>query len=299
MGYTLEVNNIWKWLTVDWSTLINYYWQDFNPTNPSLPSTYSDVWTYWTTTNFDLSWFQPWHEVWCYVWEIRFTDSYSWDIYWEFLRSSNGWVNWESLWQYGWSISWSSNSWRFWWMYFWVDFDEIWDWYSHYKVYLHWVGSGLSNISEYSPTFTVSNLSIDSTDHYSWYMWVEWSHLCYVDASHYIRWNYGREWFKHKIAYDGNFSEFVWTDYSWKIWLENNVARRIYYVDRYWYKRRTYEARNRYGYTSWQWYRPSNAVEWSIYVSDWWYEDWYAHLCFVNSNWYLMRILNWPPGWIA
>lgn len=295
MSYSLITNSIWKWITIDGSVMQTFYWDDFNPTEFTRPTSFSSVWTSWTTTNFDLSWFQPWHEVWCHAWLIDVNSSYTWTLYWEFLRSKD-WNSWSNTWTISWYLNVSSWYYQAWYAYFWVDWDEIRDWYGYYKMHITW----LSDIDFYSPTFTVSNLSIDSTDHYSWYMWVEWSHLCYVDASHYSRWFYGREWFKHKIAYDGNYSEFVWTDYSWKIWLEPDVARRIYYVDQYWYKRRTYEARNWYGYTSWQWYRPSNAVDWSIYVSDWWDAgDWYAHLCFVNSNWYLMRILNWPPSWIA
>lgn len=295
MSYSVRTNSIWKWITIDGSVMQVFYWDDFNPVQFSRPSSLSSVWTTWTTTNFDLSWFQPWHEVWCHVRLIDLGSSYSWTLYWEFLRSSD-WNSWQNLWTMAWDVS--ASSWQYWawYAYFWVDWDEIWDWYNYYKMHLTW----LSDIDFESPTFTVSNLNIDSTDHYAWYIRVEWSHLCFVDASHYYRWTYGREWFKHKIAYDGNFSQYVWTEYSWMMWLETDVVRRIYYVDQYWYKRRTYEASNRFWYPSWQWKSVWSNYKWKIYVSDSWdAEDWYAHLCFVNQNWYLMRILNWPPSWVA
>lgn len=283
-------NSIGKWITVDGSVLHNYYWDDFNPTNPTRPSSWSSVWTSWTTSDFNLSWFQPWNEVWCHARQLDLSSHYSWTLYWEFLRYNWWWVN---SWTLSWYIDWWPDVYWWWYCYFWVDDDEIRPWYSKYKVHVYW----LSDIDFYSPEFTVSNLSIDSTLHDAWYMRVEWSYLCYTDWTWWELGNYN-QWYKHKIKYDSNFSEYVWTDYSWMIWLQTDVIRRIYYVDQYWYKRRTYEAQNWYNYPSWQW-----RSVWSTYKGKircpWNYDDasdWYWHLCFVNQNWYLMRILNWNPN---
>lgn len=291
MTWSTNLFKVWKWITADGSTLIVWYWQDFNPNEPTFPS-WSSVWVYDETYSFNLSWFQPWHEVMtCMCWvEVNNT---SWRMYLEALRSSD-WTNWENAWYYWYmdiDSSWGSAAI---WCWIWVDRDEIRPWYPYYKFHAYW-----NWYDDETQIVTISNLNIDSTDHQSWYMWVEWSHLCYVDASHHYWWAYYRDWFKHKIAYDWNFSEYVWTDYSWKIWIETDVIRRIYYVDQYWYKRRTYEARNWYWYTSWQWRSVWSSYKWKIYVSDWLTpSDWYAHLCFVNQNWYLLRMLNWPVWWV-
>lgn len=299
MSYSILSNSVWKWVQVDWTTIHTYYWDDFNPTNATRPSSFSSCWTTWTTTNFDLSWFQPWHEVWCAVWQFQFSNSYLWTLVQHFMRSSD-WVHWENRWTFELPIDWWANHYSGWYIYFWVDDDEVRPWYTYYKVKYEWSWTGLNDLREESPIFTVSNLSIDSTLHKSWYFRVQWSHLCYTDWTWWELWNRWY-WYKHSIAYDGNFSEYVWTDYSWYVRLETDVVRRIYYVDEYWYKRRTYEARNWYNYPSWQWYRPWDAVYWSIWCP-WDYDDadeWYWHLCFVNQWWYLMRILNWPPSWVA
>ena len=72
---------------------------------------------------------------------------------------------------------------------FWVDKDEIRPWYSNY--YVHYNSStDLSNQVCIYPTFTASNLSIDSTLHRSGYMWISWNHLCYTDNTWDEIWQY-------------------------------------------------------------------------------------------------------------
>ena len=307
-SYYVDYNEVWKWFYLDWWWTQNVFWEDFNFASiNNLAGGQYDTLVYDITSSFNLSWFQPWHEVaWCWMrfkreWQWS-TSSYKQYFHFWFLRSKN-WSNWEEWWNYDSYINWPSVSYESWtqWLslcwYVWIDDDEIRDWYPYYKFHVQ------SNDWEYkedSTTFTVSNLSIDSTLHNSWYLWVQWSHLCYTDWTWFEMWN-PWYWYKHAIAYDGNFSEYVWTSYSWAIWLERDVIRRIYYIDQYWYKRRTYEASNWYWYPNGQWYRPSSSVPWRIWCP-WNYdyaEDWYWHLCFVNQNWYLMRILNWPPWWVA
>ena len=61
MALTEEYNEVWKWLSVDWSVIFDVYWKMFDPNLPSVPA-----WTITVhdeTTNFDLSWFQQWNEV--------------------------------------------------------------------------------------------------------------------------------------------------------------------------------------------------------------------------------------------
>lgn len=304
--YSITYNEVWKWFNMKDSTVANVFWEDFNFNmdwmNVVDDDPYADC-VYNKTTNFDLSWFCVWHEAVAFDGTIkRDWPAPSYDQYYrmEFLRSTD-WVYWSTWWR---DRSWLSRGsleegqYSWWWTmyYVWVDDDEIRPTYSYYKFYFY---SEDWEWDFYSPTFTVSNLSFDTSLHKSWYLRVEGNHLCYTDGSWWELWNYWY-WYKHKIAYDGWYSSYVWTDNSGMIRLETDVVRRIYYVDQYWYKRRTYPASNRYNYPSWQWYKPSNSVYWKIW-SPWDWdaaEYWYWHLCFVNQTWYLMRILNWPPGWV-
>ena len=302
-SYSVDYNASWKWFYDSNWNLVNVYWEDFN-----FIASWSPDMSDWATlisgvsTSFDLTGFQPWHEVMVYACRVHrewpwqsLTQNYTVD----FLRSSN-WSSWSTWWYFNTSVHWDSideTQYAWWtvWQYSWIDDDEIRPWYNYYKTHVYssdWL------VDVYSPTFTVSNLSIDSSLHPYWHLWVEWSRLCYIDWTGWELWNNGY-WYKHRIAYDSWYSDYVWTDKSWSIWLEDWVARRIYYVDEYWYKRRTYEASNRYWYTSWQWYYSWTMYKWGIWCP-WNYasaSDWYWHLCFINPNWYRMRILNWPPQW--
>lgn len=279
MGYTVTYNRIWKWITDD-NGSYNIYGVDFNP----------DIWDDWmlewslsvknSTTSFDLSNFQHWTEVWCSVVRIEFDSAYSGRLWGDFER-----YDWS--WRYSWYFSWNRSgiTWTDIYMYFWVDDDEVRPWYTKYRIHYYstdWV------IDFYSPEFTISGLSFDSSLHDSWYMRVEWSHLCYTDATH---WSRG---YKHIIAYDSSYSTSVWSDNKWYIRLDSSDNLRIYYVDRNWYRRRTYSSDTWYGWNRNVW----SSNKWYMWVSNWSsQEDWYGYLCFIAPNWSKRRILNWPPAW--
>lgn len=303
--YSVTYNKVGKGFNrSNWEVCV-VYWNDFNFNFDFDLSNDEDAeLIYSSTSSFNLSGFQVWNEVvwfafriWRQPWPAP---AYTQYFNMEFMRSSN-WSSWSVWWRDSSSIYWESipsEDWRSWaWhaYYAWVDDDEIRTWYTYYKFHIY---SDDWEFNFYSPTFTVSSLSFDSTLHSSWYIWIEWRYLCYTDWTWWEMWN-PNQWYKHKIKYDSSFSEYVWTSYSWKIWLQTDVIRRIYYIDEYWYKRRTYEAQNRSGYPSWQWryvwtsYRGRIWCPWNYDYAD----AWYWHLCFVNQNWYLMRILNWDPNW--
>lgn len=281
MGYTVVYNNIWKWVAIDWSTMQTFYGDDFNPTQFDRPDSRTTITATNETTSFDLVNFQQWHEVWCAVTQIEFDSDYSWYLWGDFERYSGGW--WDYDWYYWWNID--SASWQWFYMYFWVDDDEIRPWYTKYRIHYNsadWV------IDFYSPEFTVSNLSFDNSLHDSWYMRVEWSHLCYTDGTHWSR------WYKHIIAYDGSYSSSVWSSNAWHIWLDEWDNLRIYYVDRNGYRRRTYSSDSRYWWNRNVW----SSNKWYMWSSDGSDAiDGYWHLCFVAPNWSKRRILNWPPVW--
>lgn len=294
--FVTAYNDVWKWFQFDWGTPRILYWQDFNPLD-QWDGSADNCTVYQPTSNFDLSWFQVWHEVVC--WAFKLYRYWPWDALVQrrtlkFLRSSD-WVSWAGSWlvqtlvEERDAISSWQDSYARWAWYFWIDFDEIWDWYDYYKINVS-SSDWLINID--SPVFTVSNLNIDSVRHKAWCMWVDGANLHFVDG---IRYN---EWYTHTIAYDWNYNSYVWTDYAGMIWLDPNTTRRIYYVDEYWYKRRTYQASNWYGYPWWR--SVSTDYAGKIWVAQSWNADTgYWHLCFVSSAWDVLRILNWPPWWVA
>lgn len=282
MAYT-TYNKIWKWIIVNWTLMQDFYGADFNPTNFVFPS-WDSVSAYQETTNFNLSWFQPWHEVWCAV--LTFAPEWwTGTLYGDFYRD---WVYWWYTSRY---VNDSSAAEWCVYMYFWVDKDEIRPWYSNYYIHYYstdWV------IDFTSPTFTASDLSIDSTLHKSWFLWVSWNNICYTDNAWDEIWQ-DWYWYKHKIAYDSWYSSFVWASHAGSLWLDSDDNLRIYYVDEQWYKRRTYMSDERYWGDVNIW--PYSSRRWSmrVWVSS--AEYWYWYLCFIAPNWSKRRILNWPPAW--
>jgi len=291
--YSCSYIDIWKWLQFDWWSTWILYWDDFNPTDQSdYDADHCTV--YQATTSFNLSWFQPWHEVWACTWEIK--RDWPWSaltqtVWMDFERYDG---NWHIAWDLRYSVNRNSiiesqSSRRWWWCYFWIDKDEIRPWYSKYRVHVY---ASDGTWSYYSPEFTVSSLSIDSTLHPAWYLWIEWSHLCYTDNTWDEIWQnwYG---YKHKIAYDNSYSYNVWSSNKWYIWLDTDNSLRIYYVDAVWVRRRTYASKERYGWDVRVW----SSNKWYIWVGVQRAEDWYWHLCFIAPNGSKRRILNWPPAW--
>ena len=270
---------IWKWIDIDWSEFYNFYGKDFNPNVPS-PPTWTTTWVYNETSTFNLAWFQPWHEVWCCVVIIKnnWSSSRTQHIYADFYQWSS------NTWTYD-AGNVTVDAWGEWmlYVYFWVDYDEIWSWYSNYRV--EW--QMLDDSKDAS--FSVSGLSIDSTRHSSWYLWIEWNHLCYIDATY-----SSTQWYKHKIQYD---SYNWWSWEPWYIWIPtSSTDQRIYYTDAYWTVRRTHVASDRYSptWTPNTWYVWTQYA-WKMRVPTWDMEDGYWYLCYVDSGWYKRRMGNWEP----
>jgi len=288
MGVSLTYHGIWKWVEVDGSLFQYYYWEDFNPTNNSRPSYWTSIEAYEQTGTFDLSWFQPWHEVGCWVWvlESDSESSVNFTLYGDFQRLKN-W-SWTTSWNYGWRDTISSNKTFAWYMYFGVDDDEIWDWYTTYRI--RWRGTAWSDtIWPIYSNFTVTNLNIDSNLYEAWCLRVDWAHLYYTDWTH---WDY---WYLHRIAYDSSVYDYVGRDCAWSIWLKDtwwNDRKHIYYVTENWYKTRTY------WFQEWYWWDVNvwSQYRWSIRVPTWDADRWYGHLCYVTATGQKLRVLNWPPN---
>ena len=276
---SLSYTGIGKWIEIDWSEFYNFYGRDFNPNVPTLPTNWTTASAYDETSTFYLSWFSVWNEVWCYVFNIdTWGVAGSWYVESEF-QVYRWW--WATTWDYSWNFSTSSPKWM-WYMYFWIDDDEIWDDATNYRI--------LTN-REYEwewenwiiTTFSVSGLSFDSTLHNSWYLWIQWNHLCYTD---WTRWNRG---YKHIINYDSWYDGWTWE--PWYIWLPSSANGKIYYTDAYGNVRRTHSSYSRYGWSSY----PSSAVPWKMRIPTGWMEDWYWYLCFVDGDGELRRLWNGEP----
>lgn len=273
----LTYHKIGKWIEIDGSTFYTFYGKDFNPNVPN-------IWWWWTTitasdetTSFNLTWFQPWNEVWCIVLTFDITNDCTLYIEYEFQQ----YIWW---WQTSWAYSdtyyvWAPQTYSY--LYFGVDYDEIWDNTNQYRIVVNRECSDGTWENWIINNFTVSNLSIDSGYHNSWYLWIEWNNLCYTDA---IFWSM---WFKHKINYDTWYN--WWSGDPWYIWIPSWTTWRIYYTDAYGTVRRTHLADSRYGWS--RYWSP-----WYIYVSNGWdASDWYWYLCFVDGNGELRRLWNWVP----
>jgi len=283
-NFTNVKMQLWKDLK-GWGTTNTINWVDFNP-NITRGSSWdqADSYVIDQTTSFDLSGFQNWHEV-CvamYMFENNTwsTTSNTMTIRWE--KSTDWWSSYQLMYYYNRTQTVADWAWYAFYSYIGIDWDEIWDDSSHYRVRFLQNGSVQQTIN-----FTTSNTSINSTLRRAGYLWVEWHYLHYTD------WSKGNwTWYEHTIAVDTSYSSFVWTDHKWYIWLDDSwINRRIYYVDEYWYKKRTYEA------GIWYWWNTSVWTDSKWYMRvPWlvWASYWYWYLCFVWNNWYKYRIMNWP-----
>ena len=272
---------IWKWVMTDWSLFYDFYGKDFNPNVPSMSSSLTSAWIYDETSTFNLTWFQPWHEVWCSVAIITNNDTSSRTQYVSVSFQQNNSTTW--TYNFGNVTVWPNWAWKVYYVYFWIDYDEIWSGISSYKV----IWDMLDDSAQAS--FSVSGLSIDSTKHSPWYLWIEWNHLCYTDATY-----SSTKWYKHKIQYD---SYTWWSWEPWYIWIPtSSTDQRIYYTDAYWTVRRTHVASDRYSptWTPNTWY-VGTQYAWKMRVPTWDMEDGYWYLCYVDSWWYKRRMWNGTP----
>lgn len=290
MSVSLEYTWIGKWIDVDGSLFQYYYWEDFNPTNKTRPTSWETCEAYEPTSTFDLDWFQPWHEVGCGIFILNndWDSNATFTMSWSFQRLKN-WT-WSTSWTYWWTSKTIKAHDRYaGYMYFGIDDDEIWSWYTSYRIRWIWAASTWDTWEVYS-NFYVSNMDIDSSLYPSGCLRVDWSHLCYTD------WTWWGEWYIHKIAYDSNVYQYVGTEYKGYIWMEDSWAtamKHIYYITEYGYKTRTYWYQQRYWGNRNVWTR----YAWSIWIPTWDETYWYGHLCYVTAEGQKLRVLNWPPAW--
>ena len=274
--FWLKLNEYWD----DFS----WGWESFNPNwNPNIWDWYN-LWVNSVKTSFWLSSALPWHEVmiWVVSWMIE-EQAVSWNYRYH-IDFRRDWVivPWRE-WNYYYD---PDNSWTWWWYSAWV-----WFWYASWEIrnntidesfscYIACYRPNWSKIFDEEKYFTITWVDQEKMeDHGSWYMWVDWSKLCFTC------WN----WFTQEIW--GEQVKIVWSQYTWCIWYDPNDLNRLQYIDEIWNHKRTHQ-----GYTTddWRWWLGNwryvgTQYAWRIYMN--W--DWHTtYIYFVNNDWYMVRLWN-------
>lgn len=292
MALTVIYNNIWKWLSVDWSVVFDVYWKMFDPNLPSVPS-YDEISVHNPTTSFNLLWFQPWLEVSLWLIEIaNRTSSYiEWVAYcYMQQRIWGSWVTADSSEVYLWWVDLPAESGgeyylQSFWVWMWVDPDEYRPWITEYRY--KWE---LAWDTFYSPTVTISNLSFDTSAHPAWYLWVEWDNLCYVPPSYYS--GSSDTGYKHIIMEDYWYSG--GSGDPWYIWIPSSSSdHHIYYVTANGYVHRTKESYEWSGGSSYVWSDKSWYIRMTPSTSSRPEQAWYNYLCYVDWGGYKRRMGVW------
>lgn len=292
MALTVIYNNIWKWLSVDWSVVFDVYWKMFDPNLPSVPS-YDEISVHNPTTSFNLLWFQPWLEV--SLWLIEIANRTSSYIEWVACcymqqRIWGSWVTADSSEVYLWWVDLPAESGgeyylQSFWVWMWVDPDEYRPWITEYRY--KWE---LAWDTFYSPTVTISNLSFDTSAHPAWYLWVEWDNLCYVPPSYYS--GSSNTGYKHIIMEDYWYSG--GSGDPWYIWIPSSSSdHHIYYVTANGYVHRTKESYEWSGGSSPVWSGKSWYIRMTPSTSSRPEQAWYNYLCYVDWGGYKRRMGVW------
>lgn len=231
----------------------------------------------------NLIWFQPWLEVCVNVAIIDNTGSSTEtaliEVWFEQYKSWS-WQKWMDSFYYSETIE-SGDSYAYW-TRVWIDPDEIRPGITSYRYFI-----SINWERKATKSFSVSNLSFDSSPHPAWYLWVEWNHLCYTAPSIYS--GSSSTGYKHMIGYDENYSWWSWT--PWYIWIPSSSSdHRIYYVTQNGYVYRTKES---YEWSGWSTY-VGTANKWHIRMTPSTTsrpeQSWYNYLCYVDWWWYKRRM---------
>lgn len=278
---------VWTWLTEYpswwWSNTYVWWGKSFNPTE-------NLVYWYWQTaqpiiynesSNFIMTWVNAWTEV--LLWLIVFTD----DEYrnWEYWIQN---PNWEWIW---WpSITWTATWW--WWFRQWFGI-----WFRHWEIDINWtytiVCRDYNNTSyNVNKLVTVNNITSQLDRHDSWYIWVEWSQIWFIDWCNAESWS--RIWYKHLIDND-------WVSYTtWKtpgmIWVDQTAHGKISFIDSSWVHRKTRLADNYWVPYDWSNLPQSWKTPGMIWVADTNQFHW-TYLFFVWYDWNVYRISHSSPFW--
>lgn len=220
-------------------------------------------------TSFDLSWFNYWWEViaantvftvdWPYSnWIIDISQKWKkpdWsEIFTNWPYTFDPWSVCDWCWQ---SYQIVSNQWVAPWE---IDIDWT---YTLEAIATWWI----NQTSTFNVTFT--NVPVFPWYEVSWYLWVEWSQLCYTSAN----------WFVHKI--DWIWWTNVWTENSWKIWVEWIY---LHWISDTWYKKTTSWTIDQFdsSFSNWATWSVSWQTPWYLYADN---EFGYTHLSYIDANW--------------
>lgn len=276
MALTATYFDLWTGVDNQAGTTFNIAWKDFNPTEPT-SFFQSKAYRITSSAPTNLSNYRYWHEIVVAVAERTNNTGSSITAELKIAFVFPWWNN--RIYSFG-TQTLSASWWRYtWYAYAWIDYDEF---TTNWTATI-WMLANSSVLS--AKNITYSNYdTVRNTERTSWYMWVEWDNIHYIDGA---KWD---TWYEHMIDNDGS-SSYIWADKAWAIRLDDWwTNRKIHYIDSSGYLRKTYEANNRYWWASYVW----TSKKWYIRVSDWDTADWYGYLCFVWNNWYRYRIMNWP-----
>lgn len=289
MALTVSYMEVWKWFEVD-GTNYQIYWVMFDP--PYYNIRPSGWWSSFTATNpftsVSLLWFQPWHEVGVCCVQIENTGSSTETaniLFWFQQYKNWSWV--DGITPYSFQDNIEDGGTYAYYVWVWVDPDEIRPDYSNYRFYFRLNGNYTYK------SFTVSNLSFDTTPHPAGYIRVEKNYLCYVPPSIYS--GSSSTWYKHIIEYDSGYS---WanagTSNSWYIWIPSSSSdHHIYYVTDYGYVYRTKESYQRSWWSVNVWSDNKWYIRMTPSTSSRAERSWYNYLCYVDGWWYKRRMWIW------
>jgi len=308
----LEKFQLWEWIHRNGSFPV--YWKMFQPYDWSniIPSSWSwdDLYVLNETSSYDCTNFQQWNEVFAWIILISnqssssvtcnitmYFDQYAW-WWWQTPETSTyHWYNEYFRWQTTTTSShtvWDetitttntttyANWYAFW---GWIDKDEIRPWITQYRLRLYADSRYL-----WEKTFSVSNISFNTTPRNAGYMWVEWAFLCYVPYCYYS-WS-STTGYKHVIQYDTGYS-WATGQTPWMIWIpDDSTDHHVYYTTSNWVVRRTKETYPRVP-TSNVW----SSRKWHIWMTPSTSSSpeavpWYNYICYVDWWGYKRRLWPW------
>lgn len=281
MGVLL-IYETWVWVTEFpawwWSNTYVWGWKSFNPTENLVYWGWQPIYPsiLWSSNSYNLSGVNAWTETFLALivaeWPISTLSFQIINPLWQIIASySYGWV------------------WSFQWVRYWA-----WIWLRHWEIEMN--GTYICRVTmdwiEYDINVVISWITNQLDRHESWYFWVEWDNLAFIDGCNY--WSTSKIWYKHLIDHD-------WVIYStWKTpWftrIPETWHGKIAYIDSSWNERRTRLADSIWVPYDWSSLPQSWKTPWYIWVADIWQFHW-TYLFFVWNDWKVYRISHWSPFW--
>lgn len=286
INMTLNIyNHFAKWFRNKSSWTSMTWWK--SNFNMPVPDIYDDNTIYSKTewmldsideaTSFDLTWFNYWWEAiaassvftvdWPYWWADIFISQEWRDTLWNII-----FTNWPVLMETWVLLSWEWSSYQLWSN----------QWVAPWEISTSWIYTCRCIATWwYNQTvdFQVNITNVPLFYWYKdpWYIWVEWTQICYTSAN----------WFLHKKTwvFDSN----VWISSAWAIWIQWSSIR---YIDQLWDMRIWETPIKQFWsiFSNWPTWSVSWQSPWYIYADN---EFWWTHLSYIDSLWNKWLTWDW------